>query len=90
MSKEFNTIEIDEYNGVQAQVYNGVWGILSMKKGGGENITWYKKWVFLSKRIRGKALPMKQLIPVAVRLGDKAQAIETLETIIKQIKGEVG
>lgn len=89
MSKEFTTIQIDEYNGVQLQVYDGIWGILSMKRGGGENITYFKKWVYESILKKGIPIPGKRKFPVAVRLGDKETAIETLESILKQVKGEI-
>lgn len=89
MNKEFNTVQVDEYNGVQLQLYDGRWGVLAMQLGGGESRTWYKRWVFLSKWNNGRPKPDTKKVPMAVRLGDKEEAIKTLETLLKQVKGEV-
>lgn len=79
--------EVDHYNGIQIQKYNGIFGLLAMQKGGGEQKeVWYKIWTFLSYWKNGEAVPGDKKRPMAVRLGEKQQAIEILEKIIYQIK----
>jgi len=90
MSREFSVIEVDHYNGVQMQIYDGIWGILSMQKGGGASKqVWYKRWVFKSKESRGISVPTDKVLVMAVRIGrDQSTAIKILETLLKQVKGE--
>jgi len=88
MSREFEILEVDHYNGAQLQVYDGTWGILSLQKGGGNQGTWYKRWVFRSKWSNGVSVPTDKKLVQAVRLGDRETAIKTLETLLKQVKGE--
>ncbi|KKM32243.1 hypothetical protein LCGC14_1565920 [marine sediment metagenome] len=88
MTKEFPEIKIDECNAIQLQVYDGTFGILSLRLAGGSTPTWYKKWVHNSVYKNNVAVPQKKAVPMAVRLGDKSTAIEALEETLRQLKGE--
>ena len=88
MNQEFEILEVDHYNAVQLQRYDNVWGILSLQKGGGNEGSWYKKWVFKSKWSNGVSVATDKKMPVAVRLGDREEAIKTLEALLSQVKGE--
>ena len=88
MNKEFPEIEIDEYHGVQLQVYNKIWGLVSLYLAGGEQTCWYKRWAFPQIWKNSIAIPQRKAKPVAVRIGDsREEAIKTLENILEQIKG---
>jgi len=86
MSREYDVVEVDYYKGVQLQDYNGTIGLLAMDKKGGENMVWYKVWVFLGKYVKGKSLPSNKTRPMAVRLGDKETAVKTLKEILRQLE----
>lgn len=86
MNKEYPEIDIDKYKAVQLQDYKGVIGLLALSIGGGENITYFKQWVYLSHWKNGKNIPTAQKMPMAVRLGDRGTAIKILEELLRQIK----
>jgi hypothetical protein len=78
MSDLETVLRVDHYNGIKVEQHNGVYGLLAMQKGSGENEVWYKKWVFLSKWKNGKGEPNDKKQPMAVRLGDKETALKVL------------
>lgn len=80
------TIEIDHYNGIDIEEYNGVYGLISMYKGGGEEMSvWYKRWCFPSKWKNGRAVPDEKSKPVAVRIGHgQKETLETLKQIVEE------
>jgi len=87
MNKEYEIIQTDEYDGVQMQMYDAKYGILSMNRG--KNDVWYKRWCFESLWKKGGNIPGDKQRPISVRIGeDRATAIKTLETLLKQVKGE--
>ena len=86
-SREYPEIDINEYRAVQLQDYKGIFGLLALNIGGGENMTYYKQWIFLSEWNNGKPCPSDKKLPMAVRLGDKETAVNTLEELLKQLKG---
>lgn len=88
MPREYKEIDVDEYNAVQLQDYNGTFGILALSLAGGENTTYYKKWAYASYYKNGKKITADKPTPVAVRLGDKRTAISILETMLRQLKAE--
>jgi len=87
MQKEYEIIQTDEYDGVQMQMYDAKYGLLSMNRG--QNDVWYKRWCYPAKWSNGKSIPLDKQRPISVRIGgDKSEAIKTLETLLKQVKGE--
>lgn len=86
-SREYPEIDINEYRAVQLQDYKGIFGLLALNIGGGENMTYYKQWIFLSKWENNRSVPTNKKLPMAIRLGDKKTAISTLEELLKQLKG---
>lgn len=88
MKEDYDVIEVDHYNGVQLRCYDGKYGLLSMQKG--QNEVWYKKWVFLSRWSKSQKEPLpdtNKKLPMAVRLGDKQTALNTLKKLIKDLQG---
>ena len=83
---EANIIKIDRYSGVALNEYDGKFSIQTYNLGSNE--VWYLVWVFLSKWSKGssKAVPDEKKRPMAVRIGDKATAIKTLQTLLKQLE----
>ena len=75
---------IDDYNGVAVDVYKGIFAIMSMNKG--QNDVWYKKWIFWSRWLNGASKPDGKAKPLAIRLGDKTTALETLAKIRDDIQ----
>jgi len=79
-------ITTDYGDGVMIDEYNGQIGLIATRKG--NNDVNYKVWVFESKWNNGKPEPAEKKRPMAVRLGTKAKAIETLKRIIAELGRE--
>ena len=86
MTNSYEVIKVDQYKAVQLQEYKGIYGLLALNVGGGENETYYKQWVFLSKWSNGQSQPTDMRRPMGVRLGDKETAIKILEGALREIK----
>ena len=82
---EENVIEVNNYDGIQVDLYDGKYSLLAMQKG--QNEVWYKRWVFLSRWKDGKPVADEKKMPMCVRLGDKEQARQILKSIWEQIGG---
>lgn len=80
---EENVIEINNYDGIQLDEYNGKYSLNAMQHG--QNDVWYKRWVFLSRYKDGEAVPDKKKQPMKVVLGDKSKALEVLKHLYNQI-----
>jgi len=81
---EYDIVQTDEYTGVQMQMYNGRYGLLSMSRG--QNDVWYKVWCFLSKWSNQRPVPDDKKRPMSVRIGgDKAEAQTTLKELLRQL-----
>ena len=80
------TLEVDTYNAIALQEYDGRYGLLALERG--KNDVLYKKWVFLSRwsKLKGGPVPGDKKLPMAVRLGDKQKAIAVLTEILKSLQ----
>ena len=78
-------VSVDANNSVLLEEYNEVFDLLALKKG--QNGVWYKVWVFLSKWQKGGAVPDDKKRPMAVRLGKKEQALDTLKMLLSKLEG---
>lgn len=82
---DLETHPIDYYNGVAVDIHNNVFGLISMNKGA--NDVWYKRWIFWSEYKNGKSVPKNDKVrPLAIRLGDKAVALEVLKKLMDDIQ----
>jgi len=85
---ETKVIDINQYDSVRIDEYNGKYSLQELQKGQNDGV-YYMKWVFLSRWKDGKSIPIDKKRPISVNIGgDKSEAIKTLETLLKQVKGE--
>ena len=81
---DLETHPVDNYNGVSVDVYNNVFGLLAMNRG--NNDVWYRRWIFRTRWVNGASKPDGKAMPLAIRLGDKATALDTLKKLMDDIQ----
>ena len=87
MKEKFDEIETTNYDAIKLEEYNGQYSIKSVQIG--QNGVYYPRFAYpseWSKATRGW-IPGKKSYPMAVRLGDKQTALNTLRQIIKDLQG---
>jgi len=80
-------IEVNNYDGIKVDEYNGKISLVAMQKG--QNEVWYLKWAFLSRWKKGETEPVPDTkkMPMKVLLGnDKEQAQKIIKEIWELIK----
>lgn len=83
---EENIIEVNNYDGIKVDEYQGKYYLVAMQKG--QNEVWYMRWCFLSRFKKGEKepFPSDKKQPIKVVLGDKESAMKNLKLIFELIK----
>jgi len=80
----FYKVESSKYNeGFFLQEYEDIFFLVAGTEG--REGTNYKKWAFPQTKDRE---PNKKAIPVSVKLGNRGEAIETLEKVLKELRAK--
>jgi hypothetical protein len=77
-------IKISSKEAISLDEYNGTFSIVACQVGNDGKI--YKKWGYESYRKDGKSVPGDKIRPVAIRLGDKENAVNVLHSLINALE----
>lgn len=85
-------VKVDHYNGLEVNIHNNEVYILAVHAGGGGEGAYYRDYAFpeiYDKKLRKRRFkaPPEKPHPIGLKLGTRAEAVETLERVLAKVKG---